>query len=162
MQITLPKPKIADISVNVGDGINPISGATVTIGATSGTTDENGIVTFESVYEGTQTVTVTKSGYADKTSTIIIDESHTSFTIELEILDTITITVDDGVEAIEGASVTIGEITKTTDVSGECAFSDMVYDDYSAEVSATGYITATETINFRSNHKNFTISLTAE
>ena len=37
----------------------------------------------------------------------------------------------------------------------------MTYDDYSAEVSAEGYTTATESISFRSNHKSFTVSLTA-
>ena len=76
-------------------------------------------------------------------------------------MDTITITVDDGTDPVEGASVTIGETTKTTDSSGKCTFSGMTYDDYSAEVSAEGYITATESISFRSNHKSFTVSLTA-
>ena len=159
--ITLPKPKIADITVNVSDGTNPISGATVTIGTDEETTDEDGDATFESVYEGSQTVTVTKTGYATKTSTINVDETHTSFTIELEVVDTITITVDDGTDPIEGASVTIGETTQTTDASGECTFANMTYDDYSAEVSAEGYTTATETLQFRSNHKSFTVSLTA-
>ena len=159
--ITLPKPKIADITVNVSDGTNPISGATVTIGDNEETTDEDGDATFESVYEGSQTVTVTKTGYATKTSTINVDETHTSFEIELEVVDTITITVDDGTDPIEGASVTIGETTQTTDASGECTFANMTYDDYSAEVSAEGYTTATETLQFRSNHKSFTVSLTA-
>ena len=162
--IILPKPKIADITVNVSDGDNAISGATVTIGDDEETTDENGDAEFESVYEGSQTVTVTKTGYADKTTTINVDETHTSFTIELEPVDTLTIIVKDSEDepaAIEGASVTIGETTKTTDSSGECTFTNMTYEDYSAEVSATGYTTKTETVQFRSNHKSFTISLVA-
>ena len=164
LQITLPKPRIADITVNVSDGDNPISGATVTIGEDSETTDASGDAEFDSVYVGANTVTVTATGYADKTSTIVVDESHTTFTIELEVVDTITITVKDSEDTpspIEGASVTIGDVTKTTDSSGQCTFPDMTYDDYSAEVSATGYTTKNETINFRSNHKSFTISLTA-
>ena len=40
-------------------------------------------------------------------------------------------------------------------------FTDYEYDDYSVEVSAEGYTTKEETISFRSNHKNFTISLTS-
>ena len=148
----------------MSDGTNPISGATVTIGDNEETTDEDGEATFESVYEGSQTITVTKTGYADKTSTVTVDDSHTSFTIELEVVDTITITVDDGDDtptAIEGASVKIGSTTKTTDSNGQCTFANMTYQDYSAEVSAEGYTTKTETISFRSNHKTFTISLTA-
>ena len=53
--ITLPKPRIADITVNVSDGTNAISGASVTIGSDTETTDENGKAEFESVYEGSQT-----------------------------------------------------------------------------------------------------------
>lgn len=146
----------------MSDGTNAISGATVTIGSDSETTDEDGQAVFESVYSGTQTVTVTKDGYADKTTTIAVDESHTSFEITLDVVDTITITVDDGTDAIEGASVKIGTVIKTTDSSGECTFPGMTYDDYSCEVSADGYTTATETLQFRSNHKTFTVSLTAE
>ena len=148
----------------MSDGTNPISGATVTIGDDEETTDEDGEATFESVYEGSQTITVSKTGYADKTSTVTVDDSHTSFEIELEVVDTITITVDDGDDtptAIEGASVKIGSTTKTTDSNGQCTFTGMTYQDYSAEVSATGYTTKTETVSFRSNHKSFTISLTA-
>lgn len=155
---------VKDITVTVSDGTNPISGATVTIGDDEETTDEDGEATFESVYEGSQTITVTKTGYADKTSTVTVDDSHTSFTVELEVVDTITITVDDGDDtptAIEGASVKIGSTTKTTDSNGQCTFTDMTYQDYSAEVSADGYTTKTETLQFRSNHKTFTVSLTA-
>ena len=156
---------LKDITVKVSDGTDAISGASVTIGIDTETTDENGDAVFESVYSGSQTITVTASGYADKTVNVTVDESHTTFTVELDVVDTITITVEDSEDTpspIEGASVTIGDVTKTTDSSGECTFPDMTYDDYSAEVSATGYVTATETINFRSNHKSFTISLEAE
>ena len=157
--IILLNPVVKDITVTVSDGTDPITGATVTIGDDEETTDSDGEATFSSVYTGENTVSVTKSGYADKTTTINVDESHTSFEIELEVVDTITITVDDGTDAIEGASVVIGETTKTTDASGECTFTNMTYDDYSASVSKTGYTTKTETLQFRSNHKSFTISL---
>lgn len=86
-------------------------------------------------------------------------------TIELEVTDTITITVDDGDDTpnpIEGAKVTIGETEKTTDNNGQVTFTDMTYDDYTVSVTAEGYDDEEETIQFRSNHKSFTISLTAE
>ena len=159
--ITLPKPKKADITVNVGDGTNAISGATVTIGTDSDTTDSDGEATFEDIVYGTYTVSVSKTGYATKSASITVDETHTTFNVTLEVVDTITITVDDGTDAIEGASVKIGSTTKTTNSSGECTFTGMTYQDYSAEVSAEGYTTKTETVQFRSNHKSFTISLTA-
>lgn len=75
--------------------------------------------------------------------------------------DTLTITVTDGTDAVSGATVTIGTDSETTGADGKVTF-DLEYDDYSASVTATGYTDKTESIAFRSNHKNFTITLTAE
>lgn len=143
----------------MSDGNDAISGATVTIGTDSETTDSDGKATFDDIAYGTYTVSVSKTGYATKSASITVDATHGTFTVTLEVVDTITITVDDGTNAIEGASVKIGSTTKTTNSSGECTFTGMTYQDYSAEVSAEGYTTKTETLQFRSNHKSFTVSL---
>lgn len=148
----------------MSDGTNAISGATVTIGEDSDTTDASGEAEFEDLDYGTYTVSVTKTGYADNSRSITVDKNNGTFNVTLEVVDTITITVDDGDDtptAIEGASVKIGSTTKTTNSSGQCTFTNMTYQDYSTEVSAEGYTTKTETIQFRSNHKSFTISLEA-
>lgn len=73
--------------------------------------------------------------------------------------DILKITVTDGTDAIEGASVTIGTDSETSDSDGVVEF-ELPYGDYSATVTATGYANAEEDIAFRSNHKNFTITLT--
>lgn len=73
--------------------------------------------------------------------------------------DTLTITVTDGVDAISGATVTIDDDSETTDSDGKATF-DLEYGDYTAEITASGYNDAEESIAFRSNHKNFTITLT--
>lgn len=160
LQQTLPVK--TDATVTASDGTNAISGATITIGSTSKTTGEDGKATFTAMEYGTYTVTASKEGYAEATGTLTVDATHNTLTITMEVVDTITITVNDGTNAIEGASVVIGETTKTTDNSGECTFPNMTYDDYSATVTATGYTSKTETLQFRSNHKSFTISLEAE
>lgn len=93
-----------------------------------------------------------------------VNEHNLDMTIELEVTDTITITVDDGDDtptAIEGAKVVIGETEKTTDSNGQVTFTEMTYDDYEVTVTADGYEDEEDTIQFRSNHKSFTISLTA-
>ena len=95
---------------------------------------------------------------------IDVNEHNLDMTIELEVTDTITITVNDGDDtpsAIEGAKVTIGETEKTTESNGQVTFTEMTYDDYDVTVTANGYEDENETIQFRSNHKSFTISLTA-
>ena len=73
----------------------------------------------------------------------------------------LSLTVNDGTDPISGATVVIGETTKTTGTSGGCTFPDMPYDTYSATVSAEGYTSKTESIVFDATHKSFTISLSA-
>ena len=68
--------------------------------------------------------------------------------------------MNDGTDPIVGASVTIDETTETTGDDGKAEF-DLAYDDYTATITADGYDSAEESIAFRSNHKTFTVSLTA-
>ena len=59
---------------------------------------------------------------------------------------TLNITVNDGTNAIVGASVVIDGTTKTTDDNGLATFTDMEYKDYSATISATGFVTVSDLI----------------
>ena len=106
------------ITFNVSDGENPISGATVTIGESSETTDSDGEATFElDDYEqdpDTYTATITKTHYvtATKTFTVTKDEE---FDIVLDkALYTITCSVDDGTDPVQGAVVTFTDKTDET------------------------------------------------
>ena len=162
MLITLPKGA-KDISVTVSDGASAVSGATVTVGTDSQTTDSNGKASFEDVTEGSQTITVTKTGFQDYSSTISVGSS-TSFSVTLTAVGTLTLTVTDSEDEpspIEGASVVIGTTTKTTDATGKVEFPNLTYEDKSATITADGYTEKTETLAFRSNHKSFTVALTA-
>jgi len=76
-------PTTMDLSFTINDGTAPIEGATVTIGAKTGTTGSAGGCTLTGVEEGTQSVEVSATGYTTKTESITVDETHTSFTISL-------------------------------------------------------------------------------
>lgn len=157
---------MGNISVDVTDGENAISGATVTLTdadsqTTSETTDSDGAVSFEDIDNGEYTLTISKEGYATITESIVMAGVDLELNATLIAIGDLTITVDDGTDAISGATVIIGETSKTTDANGEVEFTDMPYDDYSATISKEGYTTATESIAFRSNHKSFTVSLTS-
>ena len=76
-------PTTRDLSFTINDGTNAIEGATVAIGAKTGTTGSAGGCTINGVEEGSQTVEVSATGYTTKTETISVDETHTSFTISL-------------------------------------------------------------------------------
>ena len=73
--------------------------------------------------------------------------------------DTLTVTVSDGTDIITGASVTIDDTTVVTGDDGTASFT-LEYGDYACTVTCNGYEDTTETLSFRSNHKNFTITLT--
>lgn len=157
-----------DLSFTINDGTDPIVGATVKIGSKTGTTDSNGGCTIEGVAEGLQSVEVTATGFNEKTQSITVDSTHTSFTITLEEdAPTITtrdlsFTINDGTNPIKGATVKIGSKTGTTGDAGGCTLKDIEDGSQSVEVSATGYVTKTETITVDSTHISFTISLTSE
>ena len=89
MWITLPKPNIGDITVNVTDGTDAISSASVVLTDSSSedttkTTGDDGAAVFDNVGPGTYTLSVSKSGYATVTQTIIVSGDAT-IDIELEI-----------------------------------------------------------------------------
>lgn len=159
----------AEVTVTVTDGTDPLDGAVVTFtdyndtGVTfTGTTNASGQTVIEVPLEKYD-VTATCTGYVDyeHPSQVTVSED-TTLSIAMSIVtDTLTITVNDGENAISGATVTIGSDSKTTDENGEAIFNDMPYDDYSVTVGADGYTDATETVQFRSNHKGFTITMTA-
>ena len=159
----------AEVTVTVTDGANPLKDAVVTFtdyndtGVTfTGTTNASGQTVIEVPLEKYD-VSATCTGYVDyEHPSQVTVSGDTTLAIAMSIItDTLTITVNDGENAISGATVTIGSDSETTDENGQAVFDDMPYDDYSVTVEADGYTDATETVQFRNNHKSFTISMTA-
>ena len=74
---------------------------------------------------------------------------------------TISFTINDGTDPIQGASVVIGEASKTTGSAGGCTFDNMEEGTVNVEVSKEGFTTKTEEITIDSTHTSFTISLEA-
>ena len=161
-------PETRDIAISVNDGTDPIEGATVTIGSKTGTTSSDGGCTIKDVTDGTISVTVSATGFTTKTETITVSEDDTSFTISLvseevdPVTRKITFTIDNGTNAIEGATVTIDGTSKTTGSDGGGSFDGIADGSVSVTVSATGYVTKTESITVSSSDTSFTISLVAE
>lgn len=166
-----PVADSGDISVNVTDGTDPISGVTVVLTdsdelSSSKTTGADGSVTYDDIDNGTYTVTVSKSNYTTETETVVVNGADVEVDIELTPTRTISFTVQDSQdtpEAIEGATVTIDgdtEHKKTTGNAGGCT-ATLADGEHSIVVAAEGYTSKTETITTDSTHASFTISLTA-
>jgi hypothetical protein len=73
----------------------------------------------------------------------------------------LSFTINDGTDAIGGATVKVGSKTATTGSAGGCTITGVEEGSVSVEVSAEGYVTKTETITVDASHTSFTISLTA-
>ena len=162
-----PSPTTVDISVTVTDGENAVQGASVSVGGKTGTTGSQGGCTVTGVEIGEDVaVAVTCDGYENYSDTITVTSETSTLAITLTAVTPttydITITVDDGTDAIEGATVTIGETTGTTDSAGSCALTGVEEGTQTVTVTATGYTTKTESITVDETHTSFTISLTEE
>ena len=73
----------------------------------------------------------------------------------------ISITVNDGTDAVEGATVAIGAITSTTGSAGGCTLQNVADGEQTISVTATGFDDYSDTITVSENDTSFTISLTA-
>jgi len=80
---------------------------------------------------------------------------------EEQTTQSISFTINDGTAPINGASVVIGEVSKTTGSAGGCTFDNIEEGTVSVEVSKEGFTTKTEEITVDSEHTSFTISLEA-
>ena len=72
----------------------------------------------------------------------------------------IHIDVDDGTDAISGATVVIDEVTRTTGDAGGCNFTGLEAGNYLVNVSKEGYSEVVTTISVDADHLTFTVSLT--
>ena len=152
------------LTITVTDGTDPISSASVKIGSTTQSTNGEGKTTFSGLSYADYAVEVTKTGYYDLDDTVRFRANHKNFTLALDTLPTLTVTVTDDGEtptAINGATVTIDDVNKTTNSDGVATFK-LDYGDYEASVSATGYTTKTADIEFSASKTSATVKLTEE
>ncbi|WP_256762422.1 carboxypeptidase regulatory-like domain-containing protein [Cohnella sp. WQ 127256] len=131
---------------------NRISGATVSIGGISVATDALGRYTLSNVPAGKQTITVTKAGYNNETAsvTVIAEQTVSAFTFFLTAVQTTgTVTgfvFGPGNSPIDGASVSIGNISAVTDSTGKYTLSNVLAGSQTVSVSSTGYNAGTATV----------------
>lgn len=71
----------------------------------------------------------------------------------------LSVTVTDGINPIEGATVSIDEISSTTGSAGGCTLQDVPEGSQTITVIATGYTDYTDTIEVSSLNNEITIIL---
>ena len=81
--------------------------------------------------------------------------------VETPVTRNINFVINDGTDGIQGATVSIGDITGTTGSQGGCTLQNVSDGEHSVTVSADGYTSKTETITVSESDTTFTISLTS-
>jgi hypothetical protein len=140
-----------------------ISGATVTMGTLSTTTNSSGIYTLNNVLPGAQSVTVSKAGYAGQTQSAVVSSgvaTTLNFALESGKL-TGKVTRAGTTTTISGATVTVGGLSTTTNSYGDYTFSNMPTGTYDITVSKAGYTSRTQSVTI-SNGMTTTMNLALE
>ena len=143
-----PIPTSGTITVYVKDASTggAISGASVSGGGVSGSTNTSGYVSFSGLSFGSYTFSASKSGYSSNSGSASISTSATtnSVTIYLNSLPTtgdITVKVVDSEtgSVISGASVSGASRSGSTNSSGYAYFYDVPFGSYTFTASKSGY-----------------------
>ena len=74
----------------------------------------------------------------------------------------ISFTINDGTNAISGATVSIGDKTGTTGSAGGCTLQNISDGEHSVTVSAEGFVTKSEVITVSESSSTFSITLEKE
>ena len=98
-----------------------------------------------------------ESSGSDSNSSNPLDDTNT----ETPTTRDISISVDDGTDAVEGATVHIGTISSTTGSLGGCTLKGVADGEQTIEVTADGFGDYEDTITVSESNTSFTISLTA-
>jgi hypothetical protein len=148
------------VVITVMDDETAVAGGEISMAGRTVTTDLNGQAVFVlSASEMPYEFTITKAEYLNKTITVVVAQGVTEQTVMLEpVLYLINISVlSDTSEPIASASVSIDNITKSTDALGAAEFHlTSGYYDYS--VTVDGYITEQNTISV-TEHEGVQITL---
>ena len=166
--VTLSLKPVGTINVTVTnkDTSVAVENASVTIEDTTYTTDTDGKCSFIAVPYGDHTITVTHNRYYDYTATITLDSESMDCPVQLSpgpATGTLNITVTDSTTEtpIEGVTVTMfGGSYQTTDASGKCSFTKLMYGIYNLTFTHDNYETYNNSVSMNNDIVEYPVQLT--
>ncbi|MFW6014027.1 MAG: MSCRAMM family protein, partial [Candidatus Nanoarchaeia archaeon] len=129
---------------------NSISGASVSLGKQSGTTNSAGEVSFDKS-PGTYDWDVTAQDYSSESGSVDVTNKDETVQVSLEpVVDehTVTFNVIDASTgfAIQGADVELGSYSETTNSNGRVVFDNVEEGNYDWDVSKDGYHSVADSV----------------
>ncbi|HLI52306.1 MAG TPA: carboxypeptidase regulatory-like domain-containing protein [Thermomicrobiaceae bacterium] len=128
-----------------------ISGATVTWGTSTTTTNGSGVYTLSNLTPGTNNLTVSATNYAPATANSITVTAGNTTPESVSLTPnpgTVNVTVtDSSSNPITNATVTLGSATPSSTSGDVYTFTGVQEGSYTLTVSASGYQTATPAVN---------------
>jgi Peptidase family C25/Propeptide_C25/Peptidase family C25, C terminal ig-like domain/Secretion system C-terminal sorting domain len=123
--VTLTALPIFSTNFVITNQTNPLVGAKVVINEETIYTDINGHALFYNLYDNVEySYEISSEGYVDKTGTFTLDGANMNIPIELSKIPKYKLTFNityDG-EAVENATISIGDSIKKTDIDGKVSF----------------------------------------
>jgi len=156
-----PEPSYK-VNFTVTDGSNPLQGALVSFNGTQVNTDASGIAAFGGVYPATGLAyTVTASGYQDAEGSIDVVDADVNENVSLNLITySVSFTITDGSNPIEGATVSFNGTQATTDASGTAVFDGLApATGLTYTVSADGYNELNGTVDIIDASLDITLTL---
>ena len=148
-ELKVPAAAVYNVTYTVEDTEgNPIEGAEVAMeDYDTMTTDVLGQAVFEEVEPGEYTYDVTAEDFVAGAGSVIVTDADLEETVVLDAIQyyAVTFNVSDGVDPIEGATVSVNEEEITTDVLGVATI-DLSDGDYDYTVSKEDYFDGTGTV----------------
>ena len=131
-----------------------ISMASVTFNGVTQTTDSGGSISFSGIPKGSYNYVVSKTGYNDASGSVTVNSADVTTTVVLTAKTapppstfTVTISVKDSQgSSIPSATVVLSGTSKSTDSSGNAAFSGMASGTYSFTVTRGGYSDVSDSV----------------
>lgn len=135
---------VTDTEGNALEGVN----VTIEENGMNTTTDENGEYKFDLVNEGTYHFVYSLHGYDVVTDEVAVsgeEDTPVTHNVKLEKMKqcTLTVTVTNGKDAVDGAEVSLDGYdprTSVTGADGKAVFENLICSDYTVTISATDFI----------------------
>lgn len=149
-EVTMELAPTYAVTFNVTSMSTAIDGAFVEFGQVSGTTNADGIITFDNISVANDIpYTVTMDGYNEATGAVSVVDADVTENVELTpITYTVTFNVSDATAALQGAEVAFNETTATTDENGVAVFENVLpANGLAYTITKDGYLDATGTVD---------------